>query len=124
MVCTDAYRHGVSGILGPALSSVAKNVALVTRPLQLPVCSAFAAAVALSDKSQFPYFYRFMVTAATVGRTTSLFLEKYGWNRFTIVIDSESTYSSDVASVLVSSAAIAGQNPYCNQLGRAGPHHH
>ncbi|KAI9190185.1 hypothetical protein H9P43_001618 [Blastocladiella emersonii ATCC 22665] len=60
-------------------------VSTVTSPFRIPVCSFISASYDLSDKKQYPYFFRYRTTTPSDARGMISFMKKYGWSRFSIV---------------------------------------
>ncbi|ORZ05093.1 periplasmic binding protein-like I [Absidia repens] len=77
---TIALMHeGVIAVIGDISSSWTALSALLTSTLQIPQCSFSAAATALSDKSQYGYFFRTIPTDLMYTDAVLTFVTSQGW---------------------------------------------
>jgi ABC-type branched-subunit amino acid transport system substrate-binding protein len=82
----------VVGIVGPCYSSTAQPVAQLSKIFNIPLVSPSATSPTLSDKSNFPTFFRTAPSDAFQGTAMIGLLKKYNWKKF---------------------AAVACNGPYC-----------
>ncbi|KAI9190174.1 hypothetical protein H9P43_001607 [Blastocladiella emersonii ATCC 22665] len=81
----EAVQTNISGIFGGVTSDASKVISAVTSPFRIPMCSYVSAAYDLSDKKQYPFFFRYRTTTPSDARGMISFMKKYGWSRFSIV---------------------------------------
>ncbi|KAG1047499.1 hypothetical protein G6F43_010054 [Rhizopus delemar] len=78
-------QQGVVGIIGDISSSWTSLSALISSTLQVPQCSFTANAVALSDKTQYKYFFRTIPTQVIIADAMLEFASKEGWKKLGIL---------------------------------------
>ncbi|OZJ06828.1 hypothetical protein BZG36_00060 [Bifiguratus adelaidae] len=82
-------QQGVVGVIGDASSSWTTLSALLTSTLQIPQCSFSAGATSLSDKSQFPYFFRTIPTELMLADVILSFIANRGWKHFSVIYEDD-----------------------------------
>ncbi|KAI9184643.1 hypothetical protein H9P43_003698 [Blastocladiella emersonii ATCC 22665] len=100
----DALKQNVSGILGGGSSDASKQISLVTSALQLPFCSFISASSDLSDKSSYPWFFRFVGTSKHMARSMLAFFPKFGWSRLSIIGEGGYAFGLSLAAALTREA--------------------
>lgn len=79
--------QGVVGIVGDFSSDQSKQYAIISGVMKVPQCSFLSAAQELSDKRQYPLFYRVMGDADSKARTIMAFFMAMGWRRFAVIYE-------------------------------------
>ncbi|KAI8329403.1 periplasmic binding protein-like I [Chlamydoabsidia padenii] len=83
-------QQGVIGIIGDVSSSWTSLSALMSSTLQIPQCSFASKTIALSDKTQYKYFFRSIPTQVIFADVMLSFAALQGWSKVGIIY-SEST---------------------------------
>ncbi|KAI9251237.1 periplasmic binding protein-like I [Sporodiniella umbellata] len=78
-------QQGVVGVIGDISSSWTSLSALISSTLEIPQCSFTANAVALSDKSQYKYFFRTIPTQVLIADVMLEFAAKEGWKKLGVL---------------------------------------
>jgi ABC-type branched-subunit amino acid transport system substrate-binding protein len=75
----EARTEGFVALVGPSRSEVALPVATIGHALHWPMVSYGATCASLSDRKQFPYFFRTAPTLGSSGRGMAGVIKHYGW---------------------------------------------
>ncbi|KAI9151087.1 hypothetical protein H9P43_009702 [Blastocladiella emersonii ATCC 22665] len=94
----EALNRNVSGILGGGTSDASKQICLVTRSFNVPSCSFISGSSQLSDKNDYPWFFRPLPTSAAIAHSVVEFLIKYNWMRIAIVREGGNAYVDSLAA--------------------------
>ncbi|CAO3660737.1 hypothetical protein G6F70_007165 [Rhizopus microsporus] len=78
-------QQGVIGVIGDISSSWTSLSALMSSTLGIPQCSFTANAIALSDKSQYKYFFRTIPTQVIIADVMLEFASKEGWKKLGVL---------------------------------------
>ncbi|KAI9159489.1 hypothetical protein H9P43_008829 [Blastocladiella emersonii ATCC 22665] len=87
----EAIKRNVSAIFGGGTSDASRQISIVTRSFNIPICSYTSSSSELSDKSEFPWFFRTISSASALANSTMVFMRKRDWRRFSIVAEDVST---------------------------------
>ncbi|CAO3599540.1 unnamed protein product [Absidia cylindrospora] len=78
-------QQGVIGIIGDISSSWTSLSALMSSTLQIPQCSFASKTIALSDKTQYKYFFRSIPTQVIFADVMLSFAALQGWSKIGII---------------------------------------
>ncbi|KAJ3360653.1 hypothetical protein GGF32_008269 [Allomyces javanicus] len=104
----DAIKAGAVGILGGGTSDSSMKISLVTSAFRLPICSFIAGSAMLSDKTLFPWFFRFVDSARSLSASIIALMSVMGWSRFAIWSESGNSFIESTRSLVRSRALKAG----------------
>ncbi|KNE63049.1 hypothetical protein AMAG_08215 [Allomyces macrogynus ATCC 38327] len=104
----DAIKAGAVGILGGGTSDSSMKISLVTSAFRLPICSFIAGSALLSDKTMFPWFFRFVDSARSLSASIIALMQVMGWSRFSIWSESGNSFIESTRSLVRSRALKAG----------------
>ncbi|KAJ3069590.1 hypothetical protein HK102_006875, partial [Quaeritorhiza haematococci] len=95
----DLMAEGVVGVIGQGYSDMTQALAATAGPYNLPVCDGAATAAVLSNKTEFPSFFR--TVAPDYGQAFALldFIKAQNWKQFA-VIASQDDYGQSIWSTL------------------------
>ncbi|KAJ3079094.1 hypothetical protein HK102_004030, partial [Quaeritorhiza haematococci] len=82
---TEMLNEGVVGIIGGVYSDMTSVLAAQTNPYGIPICDGSSTTSELSDKSQFPTFFRAVPADTRQARVMVDFLAQQGWTQFATV---------------------------------------
>ncbi|KAF7721644.1 hypothetical protein EC973_004342 [Apophysomyces ossiformis] len=100
-------QDGVVGVIGDISSSWTTLSALMTSTLQIPQCSFTAGANSLSDKSQYPYFFRTVPTRLLYADAALSFIVNQGWPAIGVLY-TNSESDEQLSESLVAKAKMQG----------------
>ncbi len=95
-ICNADGTLGISGVLGPALSTIAKATANLFGLFQIPQVSYGATSPTLSD-SQFQYFFRTIPSDDYQARVLADIIVHFKW-KYLVLLHSEDLYGTDGAT--------------------------
>ncbi|CAO3611813.1 unnamed protein product [Cunninghamella echinulata] len=78
-------QHGVIGVIGDISSSWTSLSALMSSTLSIPQCSFSSKTIALSDKSQYKYFFRTIPTQVIFADVMLSFATLQGWSKVGVI---------------------------------------
>ncbi|KAI8089915.1 periplasmic binding protein-like I [Halteromyces radiatus] len=78
-------QNGVIGVIGDVSSSWTSLSALMSSTLQIPQCSFASKTIALSDKTQYKYFFRTIPTQVIFADPMLSFAALQGWSKIGII---------------------------------------
>ncbi|KNE62057.1 hypothetical protein AMAG_07312 [Allomyces macrogynus ATCC 38327] len=104
----DAIKAGAAGILGGGTSDSSMKISLVTSAFRLPICSFIAGSAMLSDKTLFPWFFRFVDSARSLSTSIIALMRVMGWSRFALWSESGNSFIESTRSLVRSRALKAG----------------
>ncbi|KAL1924849.1 uncharacterized protein VTP21DRAFT_4503 [Calcarisporiella thermophila] len=85
----DLLQKDVVGVIGDLSSSLTQHTALLTSRLAIPQCSFSAWTNRLSNKQEYPYFFRTIPTSMLFTEVMMRFIASQGWRRFGVLYSSE-----------------------------------
>jgi len=103
----EARTEGFVALVGPSRSEVALPVATIGHALHWPMVSYGATCASLSDRKQFPYFFRTAPTLGSSGRGMAGVIKHYGWTKAAVVFPQDE-WGIESLQVLVHSLAENG----------------
>lgn len=74
-----------SAVIGDMVSNTSEISAGLTGLFQIPQCSCGASSLALSDKDNYPYFFRTMGNVVVYGRALMEWIRQMNWTMFALV---------------------------------------
>ncbi|KAI9300680.1 periplasmic binding protein-like I [Cunninghamella echinulata] len=78
-------QQGVIGVIGDVTSSWTALSALMTSTLEIPQCSFAASSISFSDKTQFKYFFRSIVTNVVAIDAIFQFIAHEEWTKVGVI---------------------------------------
>ncbi|KAJ3009184.1 UNVERIFIED_CONTAM: hypothetical protein HDU68_002804 [Siphonaria sp. JEL0065] len=98
MAITDIgdIHKDVIGVVGTEYSTVAQGTAEVLAEYQVPYCATSSAAPSLSDKLNFPYFFR-LISSSGLGNYVYALLDAWNVKRIAIISQSDDLMSRGLA---------------------------
>ncbi|KAI9220427.1 periplasmic binding protein-like I [Blastocladiella britannica] len=118
-VLSLAIDQGAVGLVGDFASTHSGPAALAGGRFRLWQCSGSSSAVTLSDKTNYPYFFRTMADDPQQGDILAQFVKAMGWTSSSVISTSDA-YGSSVASAFLAAAPGAGIQILANQVLQSG----
>ncbi|KAI8905329.1 periplasmic binding protein-like I [Powellomyces hirtus] len=109
-VIAQAYRIvdlGYNAVIGEEYSSMSRYLAYALSSHGIFQCSAWSTSPSLSDKTEFPTFFRVTPDDNAQGLVMLEFVRTMGWSNAAVLASSDS-YAQGIADILVSSSAAYG----------------
>ncbi|CAO3633113.1 unnamed protein product [Cunninghamella blakesleeana] len=78
-------QQGVIGVIGDVASSWTALSALMTSTLEIPQCSFASSSISFSDKTQFKYFFRTIVTNVVTVDAIFQFIAREEWQKVGVI---------------------------------------
>ncbi|KAL7748498.1 hypothetical protein RI367_006193 [Sorochytrium milnesiophthora] len=114
-----ANRTGAVAIIGAFYSSSTIPIALAAGQLKIWQCSGTATSIKLSDKTQYPYFFRMMPPDNFQGVAHAQFAQYMSWNVVSVLYSSDA-YGSSVMTMFQTKARQLDIQILSNQLYTPG----
>ncbi|KNE62763.1 hypothetical protein AMAG_07948 [Allomyces macrogynus ATCC 38327] len=110
-----AMGNGSVAIIGELSSQNSLAIALAANRYKLWQCSGASTSSALSDKANFPYFFRTIQDDPQQGVAMAYFLRSMGW-RSVNTLSSSDSYGQSISSSFMTAAAALGIDVVSNQV--------
>ncbi|KAJ3349052.1 Metabotropic GABA-B receptor subtype 3A [Allomyces javanicus] len=114
-VMYQAMGNGSVAIIGELSSQISLAIALAANRYKLWQCSGASTSSALSDKANFPYFFRTIQDDPQQGVAMAYFLRSMGW-RSVNTLSSSDSYGQSISSSFMTAAAALGIDVVSNQV--------
>ncbi|KNE73273.1 hypothetical protein AMAG_17443 [Allomyces macrogynus ATCC 38327] len=111
----QAMGNGSVAIIGELSSQISLAIALAANRYKLWQCSGASTSSALSDKANFPFFYRTIQDDPQQGVAMAYFLRSMGWKSVNTLSSSDS-YGQSISSSFMTAAAALGIDVVSNQV--------
>ncbi|KAJ3365841.1 Metabotropic GABA-B receptor subtype 3A [Allomyces arbusculus] len=111
----QAMGNGSVAIIGELSSQISLAIALAANRYKLWQCSGASTSSALSDKGNFPYFFRTIQDDPQQGVAMAYFLQSMGWKSVNTLSSSDS-YGQSISSSFMTAATALGIDVVSNQV--------
>ncbi|KAI9144082.1 periplasmic binding protein-like I [Paraphysoderma sedebokerense] len=95
----NLINQNVSAIIGDLLSKQTILEALISSKFMVPQCSFSSAAGELSDKNQYPFFFRTVASVATFGEAAVNLVKYFNWTKVAI-LNSVDSFGTGLANTI------------------------
>ncbi|KAI8343904.1 periplasmic binding protein-like I [Chlamydoabsidia padenii] len=96
-------EEGINAVIGDMVSNISEVSAGLTGLFQIPQCSCGASSLALSDKDNYPYFFRTMGNVVVYGKALMEWIRQMNWTMFALVYTDDTVGQQILSSMLTKS---------------------
>ncbi|KAI8077824.1 periplasmic binding protein-like I [Halteromyces radiatus] len=97
---TRMIEDGINAVIGDMVSNITEISAGLTGLFQIPQCSCAASSLDLSDKANYPYFFRSMGNVVVYGAALMEWIRQMNWSMFALVYTDDDVGQQILTSML------------------------